>query len=310
MQRRSNLFAIAVVLVAWMGSGGTAPVAAQVEVDQWPNAPQPNAGRQIVPFMEGWYDNGDGTFTISFGYLNRNPTEPHDIALGERNYIEPAKYDGVQPTHFLGSRQRGMFAITIPASERDQDIWWHLVDSQGRDYKVPGRTNASAYQLDWNARPHGSLPPLVWFDSERNAKQGPEGVQAPRTLTARVGQPVTVEVSTRDPSVRDVSDRRFAEALPVRVIFSKYSGPEGALTFERDPSMPAPAEPAGGRGRVAPPEEIMLDGVAGAARVRVTFPAPGDYVILAQADNWRAPDSSAGDQCCWSNAYQRVTVTP
>jgi hypothetical protein len=270
-------------------------------------------GRQVVPFFEGWYDNGDGTFTISFGYLNRNPTEPHDIPLGERNYIEPAKYDGVQPTHFMASRQRGMFAITVPASERDQDIWWHLVDAAGRDYKVPGRSNAGAYQLDWNARPHGSVSPLVWFDSERNAKQGPEGLRAPRTLTARVGQPFTIEVTTRDPSVRDPSDRRFAEPLPVRVIFSKYSGPAGELTFERDPSMPEPAAPNpafGGRGRTAPPEEIMLAGVAGTARVRVTFPAPGEYVILAQSDNWRAPDSAAGDQCCWSNAYQRVTVTP
>jgi hypothetical protein len=33
-------------------------------------------------------------------------------------------------------------------------------------------------------------------------------------------------------------------------------------------------------------------------------------VILGQSDNWRAPDSAQQDQCCWSNAYQRVVINP
>lgn len=309
MQRRTIPTLTAFTLIAWGATAGAASLRAQ-QVDQWPNAPQPPHGRQVVPFMEGWYDNGDGTYTISFGYLDRNADDPVDIPQGERNYIEPSKYDGVQPTHFMGSRQRGMFAITIPAAERDQDIWWHIVSEDGTDYKVPGRTSANAYQLDWLARPHGSVSPLVWFDNERNAKQGPGGVWAPNTLTGRVGRPVTVAVSTRDPSERDPSDRRFAEPLPVRVVFSKYSGPAGEVTFERHPSTPEPTAPAGGRGGRPGPDQVMLDGVAGTARVNITFPAAGDYIILAKSDNWRAPDSADQDQCCWSNAYQRVTVTP
>jgi len=295
----------ALALLAW-----SAP-SLQAQVDPWQNAPQPDTGRQVVPFMEGWYDNGDGTYTISFGYLNRNLNEVIDIPIGERNRIEPAKYDGVQPTHFMGSRQRGMFAITLPAAERDQDVWWYLVDKRGNEYKVPGRTSASAYQLDWLPRPHGSVPPLVWFDSERDAFQGPEGEWSGDAITATVGRPVTVAVSTRDPSVRDPSDARFREPLDVRVIFSLYQGPEGAeVTLARHASSPEPAAPAGGRGQAPDPGEVMLDGVSGTARVEVTFSQPGEYVILAQVDNWRSPDSSAGDQCCWTNAYQRVVVRP
>ena len=30
--------------------------------------------------------------------------------------------------------------------------------------------------------------------------------------------------------------------------------------------------------------------------------------MLAQVDNWSAPDSGSGDQCCWTNGYVRVTV--
>jgi hypothetical protein len=305
MQRRFKEISVFLAVAALGASVGATSISAQI--DQWPNSPQPSEGRQVVPFFEGWYANEDGTYTISFGYLNRNANEPIDIPIGERNYIEPAQYDGAQPTHFLGSRQRGVFAITVPASERDQDFWWHIVDEQGRDYKVPGRTSAGAYQLDWLARPHGSLSPLVWFNSERDAVQGPAGVWASNTLTTSVGQPVTLTVNTRDPSERDPSDRRFAEPLPVRVVFSKFRGPVGEVTFERHPSTPAAA--AGGRGASPPASEVMLEGVAGAARVNATFSAPGEYVILAMSDNWRSPDSSAGDQCCWTNAYQRVVVT-
>jgi hypothetical protein len=32
-------------------------------------------------------------------------------------------------------------------------------------------------------------------------------------------------------------------------------------------------------------------------------------VMRAQADNWSGPDSTSGDQCCWSNAYVRVRVS-
>jgi hypothetical protein len=52
----------------------------------------------------------------------------------------------------------------------------------------------------------------------------------------------------------------------------------------------------------------MVPSGSGTVRVLATFSAPGEYVINAQADNWRTPDSSSGDQCCWANGYIRVTV--
>jgi hypothetical protein len=52
----------------------------------------------------------------------------------------------------------------------------------------------------------------------------------------------------------------------------------------------------------------MVASGAGAALVLATFSMPGEYLLNAQVDNWRVPDSSSADQCCWSNGYVRVTV--
>jgi hypothetical protein len=52
----------------------------------------------------------------------------------------------------------------------------------------------------------------------------------------------------------------------------------------------------------------MVESGNGTALVVATFSMPGEYILHAQVDNWRVPDSGAGDQCCWTNGYQRVTV--
>ena len=39
---------------------------------RWPLQPGSPGNRTLAPFMEGWYENEDGTYSISFGYLNLN----------------------------------------------------------------------------------------------------------------------------------------------------------------------------------------------------------------------------------------------
>ncbi len=48
----------------------------------------------------------------------------------------------------------------------------------------------------------------------------------------------------------------------------------------------------------------------GVSNTVVTFRQPGDYVLRVRADNFDAADSGFDYQCCWSNAYIPVTVTP
>ena len=302
----------AALALLFVTAPGVQPVTAQQAQQQWQNSPVPQSGNPVFPWFEGWYDNGDGTLTLSFGYLNRNARDVVEIPHGERNRMEPAEFDGRQPTHFLPSRNRGVFAITIPASRRDQDIWWYLVDDEGHEYKVPGRARSGAYQLDWAPRPHGSLTPILWFGSEGDAARGPEGIFAPETLTTRVGQPLELTVHVRDESVYDASDPRFRNGIPVNVAWSKYQGPPGTVTFTRHPSHPADQRPTA-RGRGAPPpgpDAVALPQGGGTARAIATFSEPGEYVVRAEAHNWNAPDSQSVDQCCWSNAYVRVRVSP
>ena len=70
----------------------------------------PPEGLPIIPVMEGWIANSDGTTSISFGIINRN-NEAMDIPVGENNFIEPAKYDGIQLTHFAAGRTVGALSL-------------------------------------------------------------------------------------------------------------------------------------------------------------------------------------------------------
>ena len=319
MRGRVTVGGVAFALLLWSGLVGATALDAQGPDGRWPLQPRSSLDRIVAPFLEGWYENEDGTYTFSFGYLNRNEEEVV-IPLGEGNSIEPARFDGMQPTTFLPGRHRGMFAVTVPAALSAQDVWWSIHSPNGEVARVPGRTRAAAYQLDWYPRPHGTVHPRVSFDSDTGEGRGPPGIVARRTLTVSAGSPLTVSINARDISERDPDDFRFREAVSLAVVWSEYQGPVGGeVAFTRHESTPVPEEedapdPDGGGGRQGAdppgPETIMLPNGEGVASVVATFSEPGEYILHAQVDNWRAPDSSSGNQCCWTNGYVRVTVTP
>ncbi len=80
----------------------------------------PPSGLPVIPVMEGWYDNEDGSVTLSFGYHNRNSEGVLMVPFGENNRIEPAEFDGAQPSYFDVGRHTGVFTITLPQNRRDQ----------------------------------------------------------------------------------------------------------------------------------------------------------------------------------------------
>jgi hypothetical protein len=203
----------------------------------------PPDGLPIIPVLEGWIDNQDGTTSFSFGIINRNE-EGMDIPLGEANRIEPAKWDGVQPTYFPPGRSTGAFTVTVPNAERETDVWWHLKTGDSEELKVPGRYGASAYELDFiRPRPQGALQPRVGL--------GEDGEQMPG-LYAQIGdypggavsagERVELVVNASDPAERDPTDPRFGEPLPMGVAFMKYQGP-GDVEFTPHESTPAAENP-------------------------------------------------------------------
>lgn len=312
--RKMCMGVAAVAALAW-GSLDASSLHAQER--DLPLRPVPPEGRPVTPFLEGWYDNADGSVTLSFGYFNRNDTTVVEIPRGEKNQIEPDRFDGMQPTTFMPGRHHGVFAVTLPAEMRDEDVWWSITNDNGEVHRVPGRARASAYELDRNPRPQGSRQPVVWFEEGGEKGAGPEGVMADEVETAEVGSPLTLTIHAVDPSERDREDPRFRDPIPVRVSWFKHQGP-GRVEFERHPSTQELEDESPPRGislpgmrRLPPgPYEVYLPEGEGTARVRATFSEPGDYLLRARIDNWGAPDSDGLDQCCWSNGYVRVRVAP
>ena len=99
MRMRMTVGGVALVLLLWGPWAGPAQLEAQGPAGRWPVQPGSPGNRVVAPFMEGWYANEDGTFSISLGVLNANQ-ETIRIPLGPDNFIEPAQFDGMQPTVF------------------------------------------------------------------------------------------------------------------------------------------------------------------------------------------------------------------
>ena len=57
-------------------------------------------GQNVAPIFEGWEHNTDGTYSMVFGYLNRNYEEEVDIPVGPNNTVNPGGDRG-QPEHFI-----------------------------------------------------------------------------------------------------------------------------------------------------------------------------------------------------------------
>ena len=287
LQLRSGMAARAIPALA-LAAVVAVPLGAQ-QVQRLPLAPIPPRGEPVAPFFEGWYRNDDGTFTFSWGFFNLNTEEILDIPLGSENFIEPAEFDGDQPTHFpvRPRRDRGVFSVTVPESYADTSrrvVW--TITSNGVTYSTPARVGIDALQLDYGPRAMGSVPPLVRFGNDGEVGQHVQGAHSePRT--AAVGEPMSLALWVSEVSERAPDDLVNTD-VEVRVTWFKHQGPAAEVIFE--------------------PQQITVPGT-GEAGTLVTFTAPGEYLLRARVDNFRANDSSGGDQCCWSNGYVAVTVT-
>jgi hypothetical protein len=266
-----------------------------------PLAPTPPDGQRVAPFFDGFYENADGTASLSFGYSNLNATDVVEIPLGPNNFIEPKEFDGRQPTSFppvagggptgaRRDRERGVFTVTIPAKYTGDVVW--TLRHAGQTHKVPGRTKTGAYGLRWPMA-MGSIPPLVGFTAKTMTGRGPMGIES-APMQAMVGVPLPITIWTKDDSERDpgaeggVQFKARGPARPaINIKWYKHSGP-GPVKF--DPAVSGLAE------------------LEGSASSNATFNQAGTYMLRVRADNFGRPDTSAGNQCCWTNGYVKVTV--
>jgi hypothetical protein len=264
------------------------------------------SGLAVSPFFEGWYENPDGSYSLSFGYFNRNREQALTLPVGPDNFIEPAEYNGSQPTLFGPGRGTGVFTVTVPADYvRDGGrVVWTLRSDGVTPHSVPGKVGVEAYRLSHGPMAMGSFAPVLKLSADGPELWGPmtvagdarqrstwEDGRTPRgslgdpvPLSASVGSPLTLTVWVGDRLAPD------AEREPVRagVTWFTHQGPTAALFVEDEPE----------------PDDT------GRASTTVRFVEPGEYLLRVRADNFNPVDSTPADQCCWTNGYLRVTVRP
>jgi hypothetical protein len=84
--------------------------------------------KSIVPFMNCYWDNGNGTYDALVGYNNKNTTS-QTIAVGTNNRFQPgAQYRG-QPTVFLPGVKNNVFVVHATAADVSNGLNWYLTDN-------------------------------------------------------------------------------------------------------------------------------------------------------------------------------------
>jgi len=249
-------------------------------------------GQTVTPAFEGWYRNPDGSFSISFGYQNRNAEEVVSVPIGAANHLEPGPPNQGQPTEFQPGRHWGVFAVNVPADFGSKEVTWTLA-FRGATYAIPGnlRPNWQIDALEGEAG-SGNTPPALKFDANGPEGRGPLGITSD-PVSASSGVPVTLSVWARDdgkPSNTVGSGGR--SNVPVTITWFPHQSPAAA----RSPVV------------TFAPSSSRVDVKGGQAATQATFSAPGDYVVRARANDASGLAGAGHAQCCWTNAFVRVNV--
>jgi len=85
-----------------------------------------NTGQSVQPIFEGWAHNPDASFSLYFGYINRNYVETPAVAVGPDNKIEPGDPDRGQPTVFNTRIRRMAFKVVVPKDWGKKELTWTL----------------------------------------------------------------------------------------------------------------------------------------------------------------------------------------
>ena len=298
--RLMGRLALAFVATACLAAGAT-PAARQLAME-----PLKDAGQNVYPAFEGWYQNSDGSYTLLLGYYNRNKKQTLDIPIGPENRIEPGGPDQGQPTHFVVGRGWGAIAIKVPKDFGDKKITWTLT-ANGKTVTIPfGITKG--YQIEpFKDMAMGNTPPTIKLAEAGPALTGPPGpLSTYPTLNGVVGEPVTITYWVTDDGNDETPTGGAAAPAPapgtpstdappaagggpprrvrLSTTLSKYRGP-GTITF-------ADATPSIEKGK---------------ASTTATFSLPGEYVIRIEGND-SSGVGGGGFQCCWTTAYVKVNV--
>ena len=229
-------------------------------------------GQDVVPSYDGFLKNADGTFTMVFGYMNRNYEEELVIPTGPDNKLEPGMADQGQPTYFLPRRHAWVFRVKVPADWGNKELVW-TITSHGRTEKAYGSLQSDEEIIERLIMTRGNLspglddpnqPPSVSVSPVSEASTG-----GPLSLTALVsddGLPKPRVPKAAPAAAQGTAQTNTSTARPrlgLNVTWFEYRGP-GKVTF--DDAGP-----------------ILVGN--GQAVTRAHFTVPGTYVLRATAND-------------------------
>lgn len=255
-------------------------------------------GQNVAPVFEGWEKNPDGSFTMVFGYLNRNYEEMPEVPVGPNNRLEPGPADRGQPTRFYPRRQQFIFRVDVPADWGQQELIWSLT-AHGRTDQAVG-TLMPSWEIDdgvikanrgmgINGAPADNQVPSITVPGGTTltvtrpdtltltAVVGDDGIPGPapprnRTTTDDSDAAATRRAAARaraarvqSPNNQAVVDARMARDTGLALTWIHYRGP-GAVTFD-----PMSVAVDGGRG--------------GEVTTTVSFAEAGTHVLRGYADD-------------------------
>lgn len=291
-----------VQLCAAFALAATGAVVSAQQAPLLPSAPQKQFGASIAPVYEGWWDNADGTKTVLFGYYSRNTKEEVDVPLGPNNHFEPGELDRGQPTHFLTSRQFGMFTITLPKDVGTQKLIWVLnhagYNATAHVNLAPDFVLSAAKSVEESPDRSFNLPPAFSFEPNGLKFTMPMASTvniAKRTATA--GTPMPLDIYAQDDARYSSGTNAPMRTPPpvVTLVVSKYRGP-GTVTINE--KRPVVKVLKGGK---------PFEAFEGQASTTVTFSDPGEYWLHVTANDYSG-HGGAGAGCCWTTGLMKVTV--
>jgi hypothetical protein len=97
-------------------------------------------GHTLVPLLDCVVNNGDGTYTAHFGYLNAG-SEVIDLPVGSKNMFVGGDKDRGQPTAFFPGEHPSEFTVVFGALET---IKWMLKADGDRRHQVEASATSEA----------------------------------------------------------------------------------------------------------------------------------------------------------------------
>jgi hypothetical protein len=282
---------------------GLAAAVATVAAQQPATTPPPThipdikyaTGREIVPYMEGWIRNPDGTFDIVFGYFNRNTEQELIIPPGPDNMVSPGPADQGQPTYFMTRRQFRIFRVRVPKDFGDKSLTWSIT-ANGRTEKVVAKL-VPAYEKDER---------FILTNNSTGTVFGEEDLNKPPSLAiapiagVRVDTPITLAATVTDDGLPKPRGAPRTEPAPPQP--QGEADPLARFRSQRNSSGPARLvgprvtwQVYRGTGKVKI-DRMLIPAPDGQAVTTARFAAPGSYVLIATAGDGKL------------NTAQRITV--